>query len=189
MKPRYVSLKQLSEETGLAVRTLQYIRAREPGVLPQDPKGQYIQPDCSVNLRNREATELKKKIAEESTPDTIKDANRRQAIADAALSELKLDRERAKVIEKSTLELELRDLFRKLRTRILAIRLEQKHRFVNLPDEARASKELYSLAVHLLGTLQQAGPILGEVIAEDPEHESVEVPAIPKAKKRGNKAA
>lgn len=186
MSPRGIKLQALIDATGMAKRTLLYIQRHEPGVLPRDKNGLYLMPDCAVNLRNREVEKEKRKAAETAAPDSIRDANRRQAIADAALSELKLDRERGKVIEKAALELELRDLFRRIRTRVLAIRLEHKHRFVNLPDEAMASKELHSLAVLLLGTLQQAGPILGEVIAQDPAHETVEIPVT---RAKGKKTA
>lgn len=54
---RWISLKKLVEETGLATRTLQYIAQREPGVLvvrTQDKMVEYCQPHCAVNLRQRE---------------------------------------------------------------------------------------------------------------------------------------
>lgn len=69
---RWVSLNQLHAETGLAVRTLQYIRTQEPGVLPTRIRGkvtEYKQPDCAINLRKREVDRAVAELKERSGPD------------------------------------------------------------------------------------------------------------------------
>ena len=186
MAQRYVSLQQLIDETGFAKRTLLLIQRHEPNVLPRDAKGRYRQPDCAANLRTREVEKLKKKAAEEAAPDSVKDANRRQAIAEAALAELKLQREQEKVVDKAVLFPELRHIFRLIRVALLGMRNQHKHRLVMLPDEAAASRELYAIALVVLASLQQAGPIIAEAIEGDAEHEVVEVPA---ERRRGRKKA
>lgn len=188
MAPRSVSLQELIDATGFARRTLLYIQRHEPSVLPRDKKGRYIMPDSAVNLRNREVAKEKKKQAEEAAPDSIRDANRRQAIADAALSELKLQREQGKVIDKTILFPEVRDLCRRIRAALLAMRHQHKHRFVMLKDEAAASRELYSVALVVLAALQQAGPVVAEAIEGDAEHEVVEVPAVRRRQPKGKAA-
>ena len=58
MSDRWIGLNDLSDEVGMSVRNLQYIRAQEPGVLTTRQRGsltQYKQPDCAINLRTREA--------------------------------------------------------------------------------------------------------------------------------------
>lgn len=87
---RWVSLNQLADETGLAVRTLQYIRAQEPGVLTTRQKGttlQYKQPDCAISLRAREA----KKALAELTAEDLDEAKERAG-------KIKAERERAELM-------------------------------------------------------------------------------------------
>ena len=97
-KSRWVSLNQLADETGLAVRTLQYIRAQEPSVLVTRQKGkalEYKQPDCAVNLRVREA----EKARREATP-TVSwaEARTRKALGEARLVEIEVAQKLAQII-------------------------------------------------------------------------------------------
>lgn len=94
---RWVTLAALADETGLAVRTLQYIRAQEPGVLPVRTRGkgkglvtEYEQPACAVNLRRREA----EKAAKEIQPVDLDAARTRKALAEAELAELEVAKAR-----------------------------------------------------------------------------------------------
>lgn len=93
----WVTLNELAEQTSFAVRTLQYIRAQEPGVLITQEKGsklEYKQPDCAANLLRRER-ELGKK---EAKPATIDEARARKLEAEAQIAELDLAERQARVV-------------------------------------------------------------------------------------------
>lgn len=88
---RWVSLAELHVATGLAVRTLQYIAAREPGVLVtrrRRSKLEYKLPDCAINLRQRAV----KQAQHESDPTSFEEARTRKETALARQEELKLAR-------------------------------------------------------------------------------------------------
>lgn len=95
MSERWVSLNQLAEEVGLSVRTLQYMRAQEPGVLTvRERKGkpaEYLQPACSIALRKRE---VEKALKESAPAVSLDEARTRKALAEAELAELEVERAR-----------------------------------------------------------------------------------------------
>lgn len=95
---RWVSLNDLAAETGLAVRSLQYIRAQEPGVLPTRMKGkvmQYEQPACAVNLRKRDyeagRKDEREKYAKKNGEEGSGDPMRRKLVADARKAEIEVE--------------------------------------------------------------------------------------------------
>jgi phage terminase Nu1 subunit (DNA packaging protein) len=83
----WVSLNELSDQTGFAVRTLQYIRQQEPGVLVTRKKGtgvEYKQPDCASNLFKRE-----RRLAQQEINDAELSEAKEKALLTRATRELK----------------------------------------------------------------------------------------------------
>lgn len=98
MTDRWIGLNDLSEETGMSVRNLQYLRVQEPGVLVTRQRGsltQYKQPDCAINLRKREADKARREAAPTVSLD---EARTRKALAEAELAELEVARARGEYV-------------------------------------------------------------------------------------------
>lgn len=94
MSKRWVSLSQLVAETGYATRTLQYVRAQEPGVLITRQRGkttEYEQPACAINLRRREVA---REVAA-AQPADLDTARARKANAEAEIAEIELAKARS----------------------------------------------------------------------------------------------
>jgi septal ring factor EnvC (AmiA/AmiB activator) len=148
----WVSQKVLHEQTGIAVRTLQYISAQEPGVLVTRVKGkvtEYKQPDCAINLRNRE---IKK---QEDKPTNETQARTRKLLAEAAQEELKLAKLRGQLITVEDYERELRRRLEPLRARLMAFPGRLAPQLVEVPTPAIAQGVIDSAVRELLKEMQQ----------------------------------
>jgi hypothetical protein len=152
----WVSLEELHEQTGLAVRTLQYIRAQEPGVLETRTrkKGkativEYKQPDCAIALRNRDA----EKKAEQ--PSTETQARTRKILAEAAQEELKLARLRGQLVTIDDFERELRRRLEPLRSRLMAFPGRLAPQLVDIESPAIAQGVVDGAVRELLKEIQQ----------------------------------
>lgn len=118
---RWVSLNTLADETGIAVRTLQYIRAQEPSVLTTRPRGkgiEYKQPDCAVALRRREVERAKR---ENATAMTYDEARARRAAAEAEDAELDLAVKKRQLLTVEDWESALRSALDSVRARVMAL--------------------------------------------------------------------
>lgn len=147
MTERWISLNDLSEETGLAVRTLQYIRAQEPGVLVVRHKGsaaQYKQPDCAINLRAREAEKAKKEAAPTVSLD---EARTRKALAEAELAELDVAKSRGEFVAVTEYETALARILDRLTARLRAMPVRLSH--FGLEVESAAEEEAERIVVEL----------------------------------------
>jgi phage terminase Nu1 subunit (DNA packaging protein) len=135
MSDRWISLNQLAEETGLAVRTLQYIRAQEPGVLAtrQGKAMEYRQPDCAIALRKREAD----KAVTEANPGDLDTARTRKANAEAELAEIEVAKARGEVVSVADYEGALGRVLDRLTARLRAMPV----RLAHLGPEAEAAAE------------------------------------------------
>lgn len=149
---RWVGVTQLSAETGLAVRTLQYIVQREPGVLvTRNGKGglEFEQPTCAMLLRKREV----EKGADRGKPSSLDESEQRIAAAQAETAELKLEEMRRRLMTVEDGERWMADLLarvdaklKNLVPRIAAVNwssdmTERARQATPLVDEVRA--ELY----------------------------------------------
>jgi len=115
-------LSILVDETGLAKRTLQYIAAQEPSGLPdRDGKRgrEFQQPDCSINLRNREF-ERGKEEAKRSA--AVVDTGRtRHESARAELAELELAERRAQLVTVDGAEMWFASACHRVRARLIGL--------------------------------------------------------------------
>jgi hypothetical protein len=100
----WVNLTDLHEQTGYAVRTLQYIRTQEPGVLIAREKGgrtEYKQPDCAINLRKRELDAAKK---ESSGEGNLRKLRERREAAETREAEIRVERLLAETLPAAVLD-------------------------------------------------------------------------------------
>ena len=148
----WVSLDNLHEQTGLAVRTLQYIRTREPGVLVSRVKGgktEYKQPDCAINLRKRDI----EKQADAPTSETQE--RTRKLAAEASQEELKLAKLRSQLIEIEDYERELKRRLEPIRARLMALPGRLAPQLVDIPTPAIAQGVLDGAVREILREMQQ----------------------------------
>lgn len=139
---RWVSLNQLADETGLAVRTLQYIRAQEPSVLVTRQKGkalEYKQPDCAVNLRTREAEKARRDAAPAMSFD---EARTRKALAEAEMVEIEVARARGEVVSVEDSAKVLGTVLDRLTARLRALPVRLAHLGELVEQAAEAEAEL-----------------------------------------------
>lgn len=134
---RWISLNQLAEETGLAVRTLQYIRAQEPSVLTTRQRGkvlEYKAPDCAVALRKREA----EKAVQDAMPGDLDAARTRKANAEAELAELEVAKARGEFVSVADYETALARVLDRLMARLRSLPVRLSH----LGGEVEAAAEV-----------------------------------------------
>lgn len=115
---RWVSLAQLHAETGLAIRTLQYIRTQEPGVLIWRQRGklvEYEQPSCAANLFRREREKATKEPAD------LEQARARKVAAEAQIAELELAKLRGQLLTVGDYGAALERSFDLIRARLVAL--------------------------------------------------------------------
>ena len=145
MSERWISLNQLAEETGLAVRTLQYIRAQEPAVLVtrQRKATEYRQPDCAINLRKREA----EKAVTEANPGDLDTARTRKANAEAELAEIDVAKARGEVVSVADYEAALARVLDRLTARLRAMPVRLAH--LGTDAELAAETEAERIVVEL----------------------------------------
>jgi phage terminase Nu1 subunit (DNA packaging protein) len=145
---RWIALNQLAEETGLAVRTLQYIRAQEPSVLTVRQRGkvaEYKQPDCAVALRQREADKARR----EATPTmSLDEARTRKALAEAELAEMEVARARGETVSVADYEATLGRILDRLAARLrgMPVRLSHLGPEVETAAEAEAERVVVELS-------------------------------------------
>lgn len=138
---RWISLNVLSDETGLAVRTLQYIRAQEPAVLTTRKKGsglEYKQPDCSIALRAREVA---KALKEHEPAVDLDTARTRKALAEAELAEIEVAKARGEVVALSDYEAALSRILDRLTARLRAMPVRLAHLGETVEDETEQEVE------------------------------------------------
>lgn len=162
----WVTLKALHEQTGIAVRTLQYIRAQEPGVLitreRAGGKTEYKQPDCATNLRRRER-ELADK---EKQKTTFFEARDRAMLAEAQLKEHALRKQLDEVIDNALHEKVVAGIGDRLRAILInlpatyGLRLEE----AGVPAD-RAEALLSELSLELIDALRGTADELDEEAA------------------------
>ncbi len=158
-KTRWVGVGQLADETGLAVRTIQYILAREPGVLVTRNGKQgteYEQPTCAVALRKREA----EKAQPRAKPAGIEESEQRIAAAQAETAELKLEELRKRLMTVEEGERWAADLMARVDAR-----------FKNLPQRIAA----VDWSPDMTERVRQATPLIDEVRAEMYEADDVPI--------------
>jgi phage terminase Nu1 subunit (DNA packaging protein) len=167
MKVRWVNLAELAAETGLAPRSLQYIRAREPGVLVTRQKGkvvEYKQPDCAVNLRNREAKAVTKESA------ALDDFKRRRLEADTRLAELELAKQEGQLIPLTDYETRLAAICDRIRAVLMTIPSKYLGRIQVTRTDVEAQSVGEQIRDELLTALQGTGDELDDdLMPAEPE--------------------
>lgn len=152
----WVTLKALHEQTGFAVRTLQYIAAQEPGVLITRVKGsktEYKQPDCAINLRKRDVEAAVAKTKAEKQPTASQMAAEREAIADAKIKEAKAAQISREWLPRDDVRIELRNFAHEMRGVLEAAPGKHAYRMVALPDLNAATIALRGVMQAVLATL------------------------------------
>lgn len=147
MKERWIGLNELAEETGMSVRNLQYIRQQEPGVLVTRQRGsltQYKQPDCAINLRNREGEKARR---EHAPTVSLDEARTRKALAEAELAEMDLATKRGELVATADFEAALGTILDRLTARLRAMPVRLAH--VGPEAEEAAEAEVEAVIVEL----------------------------------------
>jgi phage terminase Nu1 subunit (DNA packaging protein) len=161
MSDRWISLNQLADETGLAVRTLQYIRAQEPSVLTtrQRKALEYKQPDCAIALRKREA----EKAIADANPGDLDTARTRKANAEAELAEIEVAKARGEVVSVADYEAALARVLDRLtaRLRAMPVRLAHLGTEAELAAETEAERIVVELAAFDEDVIDEPEPIKG----------------------------
>ena len=171
----WVSLRELHQQTGLAIRSLQYIREQEPGVLITREKSgrtEYKQPDCATNLRRREAEKAKKEKAGSAQPNFF-EARARALVAEAKLKELELKRQLGEVLSHEILEETIRAIGDRLRSVLVNLPATYGLRLEALGVDVRdAEHVLEAIAVELTTALRgEADELDAEAIEFDRANE------------------
>ena len=161
MSDRWISLNQLADETGLAVRTLQYIRAQEPAVLTtrQRKALEYKQPDCAIALRKREA----EKAIADANPGDLDTARTRKANAEAELAEIEVAKARGEVVSVADYEAALARVLDRLtaRLRAMPVRLAHLGTEAELAAETEAERIVVELAAFDEDVIDEPEPLKG----------------------------
>lgn len=161
MSDRWISLNQLADETGLAVRTLQYIRAQEPAVLTtrQRKAMEYKQPDCAIALRKREA----EKAIADANPGDLDTARTRKANAEAELAEIEVAKARGEVVSVADYEAALARVLDRLtaRLRAMPVRLAHLGTEAELAAETEAERIVVELAAFDEDVIDEPEPLNG----------------------------
>jgi len=103
-RERWVTLPQLSRETGVSESTLRKVHQNEPEVLPNRQDGKRLlfqQPACALALGERRERILRAQLERRSPtspPSSLEEAVLRKAQADATRAELRVQRELGAVI-------------------------------------------------------------------------------------------
>lgn len=170
---RWITLNQLADETGLAVRTLQYIRAQEPGVLTTRQKGtalQYKQPDCAIALRAREAKKAREEVSAEELDEARERAGKIKAERERTeMAVLKLRNELAPVAE---MDAAVERLATAVRNEVNGLRSRFTLAVVGLQTPQEAAAALDDMAKQILQALAGA--------ASDDTDDELEEAARPK---------
>lgn len=151
---RWVSLNQLSAETGLVTRTLQLIREKEPGVLVFRTRGkvtEYEQPTCAVNLRKREGEKALTQLREEELDEVRERA--RKLRADADRSELLTARLRGELAPVTEMDAAVERLASAVRNEVLGLRSRYTLSILGLAEPAAAAAVLDDMGRQILGGL------------------------------------
>ena len=101
---------------------------------------------------------------ESAAPKDLEEADKRKAMADAQLAELKLLREQGKVVAIEDTEQAVGDLLGALRAQLLATPTRESHRIVGLQSLAEATAALDAIIYDLMTSLSRRDPEL----AKDP---------------------
>jgi len=158
---RYVTLTQLAAETGLVVRSLQYIRTQEPGVLISRTRGkvtEYEQPACAISLRNRE---VRKHLADQKPAD-IDEAKARRAQADAEIAELQLAKMRGDLAPVVDMDKAVERLAMAVRSEVGGLRSRFAARVIGLQTPLEAAEVLDAMASQILAALQDAAESMAD---------------------------
>lgn len=162
MKVRWVNLAELAAETGFATRSLQYIRAQEPGVLVTRQRGtvtQYKQPDCAINLRNREAKAVTKQPAE------LENFRRRRLEADTRMAELQLAEAEGRLIPLADYETRLAAMCDRIRGVLMTVPSKYLGRILTARSDMDAQGVGEQIRDELLAALQGTGDELDTDLA------------------------
>jgi phage terminase Nu1 subunit (DNA packaging protein) len=154
-KLRWVGVGVLSDETGLAIRTLQYIVQREPGVLTvRNGKAglEFEQPTCAVTLRVREG----EKAAKKSAPAGVEESEARLAEAQAQMAELKLAEMQKRLMTAEQYERVVDDTNARVAARIKTLPQKLAPAVVGVTSTAEGLARVQPFVDELLDELYQA---------------------------------
>jgi hypothetical protein len=164
MSTRWVSLTQLADEVGMVVRSLQYIRTQEPGVLVSRQRGkvtEYEQPTCAINLRNREVAKHKA----DAGPADYDVARARREQANAEIAEMNAAKLRGDMAPVSDMVKQIDRMAAAVRSEVLGLRSRFVGRIVGLTTEIEAATVMDAMSAQILAAL------VDRVEVEDDEHD------------------
>lgn len=170
MTERWVPLNQLADETGLAVRTLQYMRAQEPGVLVTRTRGkalQYKQPDCAINIRTREAKKQANELADIDIDEAKERARKMRADADRSeMAAAKLRGDLAPVVE---MDAAVERLASAVAKEVNGLRSRFTMRVIGLTTPIEAAAVLDDMARQIMSALADAASDGADDDTDDPD--------------------
>ena len=164
---RWVSLKQLADETGLVTRTLMLIRDKEPGVLVTRMRGkalEYQQPTCSINLRKREATKALADLRSDELDEAKERA--RKMRADADRSEMMAAKLRGELAPVAEMDAAVERLATAVRNEVTGLRSRFTLAVIGLQTPQEAAASLDDMAKQILGALASSATAEEDLLEE-----------------------
>ena len=155
-----IALSEFAADHGLTlIRVQQWIAEGMP-YRQVDGARMVVRSEANKWVRQRERASGE----ESAAPKDLEEADKRKAMADAQLAELKLLREQGKGVSIEETEKAVGDLLGALRAQLLATPTRESHRIVGLRSLAEATAALDAIIYDLMTSLSRRGPEL----AEDP---------------------
>lgn len=167
-KEKLVSREEIAEILGVDVRTItNYVRAHSDFPNRVDGKNRRFPVARCVAWKIDHDVASAIAAMAPPAPQTLIDAEKRKAIADAELSELKVQQMRAEVVPIADSIREVERAFSAVRSRLMSVPGEYAPRFLNLTSMPAAVMQLRDLAATVIAELPAAVSLLEEEIEPD----------------------
>lgn len=168
-KEKFATREEIAEILGVDVRTItNYVRAHSD--FPNRVDGKHRRFPVARCVAWKIDHDVASAIAAMAPPppQTLVDAEKRKAIADAEISELKVMQMRAEVVPIADSIREVERAFTAVRSRVASVAGEYGPRFLNLSTIPEAVAKLRELAATIIAELPAAIALLDEEIETEP---------------------
>lgn len=151
MRAQECTQQEAADRLNLTTRQVKNLADQGMPTRSKQGKVVYPFPDCFVWYLDYKIG----KAVEKAAPNSMAEAEQRQAIAEAQLAELKLERERGKVVTVEEAAGAVEELLGQLRATILTVPNRMASRVVGLKTLAEGTRVLDGLVAELLAVLSQ----------------------------------
>lgn len=120
-RPKTIPLKEFADDHGLTLRRIQQWIAEGMPYREVSGARRVVRADANRWVREREREQERETVMKAIAPSSLEEAEKRKAIADAQLAELKLERERGNLIPLALHGERLARILERVRARLVAI--------------------------------------------------------------------